>query len=83
MWAMAHHSGASSEEWKCDVFRELRPYRFCTGIKKGRVLMKKDEHLSAETPLGRDKVVVYLDNLQFWAYRSAFDYVDSACCRGD
>jgi hypothetical protein len=45
--------------------------------------MKKDEHLSAETPLGRDKVVVYLDNLQFWAYRSAFDYFDSACCRGD
>ena len=35
--------------------------------------MRKDDNLSAETPLGRDQVVVYLDNLEFRAERSEFD----------
>lgn len=35
--------------------------------------MKKDEHLWAETPLGKDKVVVFLDTVPYWAYRTEFD----------
>lgn len=35
--------------------------------------MKKDEELWADTSLGKDKVIVYLDNVEFWAYRNAFD----------
>jgi hypothetical protein len=35
--------------------------------------MKPNEELWVETPLGNDKVTVYLDNVEFWAYRKAFD----------
>lgn len=35
--------------------------------------MKPDEVLWAETPLARDRVTVYLDNVEFWTYRVAFD----------
>ncbi len=35
--------------------------------------MKKDEEPWGETPLGQDKVIVYLDNVEFWAYRNEFD----------
>ncbi len=34
--------------------------------------VKENEHLFAEIPLGKDKVVVELDNRQVWAYRSEF-----------
>lgn len=35
--------------------------------------MKPNEELWVETPLGDDRVTVYLDNVEFWTYRNALD----------
>ncbi len=39
----------------------------------GSRTMKEGEGVWAETPLGKDRVTVYLDNIEFWTYRKAFD----------
>jgi hypothetical protein len=35
--------------------------------------MKEDEEVWAETPIGKERVILYLDNVEFWTYRNAFD----------
>jgi hypothetical protein len=39
----------------------------------GSRTMRPNEELWAETPLGNDRVTVYLDNVEFWARRKEFD----------
>jgi len=54
---------------RCVVVGPLKVYREGSGSRT----MKPNEELWVETPLGNDKVTVYLDNVEFWAYRKAFD----------
>ncbi len=54
---------------RCVVITPLKVYKDGFGSRT----MKPSEELWVETPLGEKKVKVYLDLVEFWAYRSAFD----------
>jgi hypothetical protein len=54
------------------IYVVVSPFKVCGEDGNSRTV-RKDEYISAEAPLGRDQVVVYLDNLEFSADRSEFD----------
>lgn len=54
---------------RCVVVDPVKVHREGVGSRT----MKPNEELWVETPLGDDRVTVYLDNVEFWADRSAFD----------
>ena len=58
---------------KRDHYIVVRPFKVYEEEGDSSRTMKKDEHLWAEIPLGEDTVVVYLDTLPFWAYRTESD----------
>lgn len=53
------------------LYNLVRPLELY-GERGGSRIMKKGEQLWAETPLDPLRVVVYLDNLEFWAHHAEF-----------